>query len=240
MGNETYKRGQVEWALWRAFTLARGQSDGPPPIFKTRIKRLLDLDREAGPDQVGADAPASHAFVAPAGGGSGVETPFAALDVFCLGLALDLLDVGFKQSEIVQVMRHLRADLDAWFPRLIARPSLIDRQNRLAKSHPDLPVIERSGRAPLVDARVFLVLNRIEMTEVLSAPGIAAREGQPVFLVPEFCAGLCGLQERLGVLMPMHRRTVIVVEIAALAQAVTALLGKAPLVPRGRPRNRQT
>ena len=40
----------MEWALWRAFTLGRSVAHGPPPIFKTRIKRLLDIDRtfEAG------------------------------------------------------------------------------------------------------------------------------------------------------------------------------------------------
>ena len=86
----TYKRGQVEWALWRAFTLARSPGDGPPPIFKTRIKRLLDLDRDLDAAAFGASPPCDFAFVAPAEGGSGVEAQYTAFDVFCLALALDL------------------------------------------------------------------------------------------------------------------------------------------------------
>ena len=66
MSNLTYKRGQVEWALWRAFTMARSPDDGPPPIFKTRIKRLLDLDRDLDAATFGASPPCDFAFVAPA------------------------------------------------------------------------------------------------------------------------------------------------------------------------------
>jgi hypothetical protein len=90
LSNITYKRGQVEWALWRAFTLARSPGDGPPPIFKTRIKRLLDLDRDLDAAAFGASPPCDFAFVAPAEGGSGVEAQYTAFDVFCLALALDL------------------------------------------------------------------------------------------------------------------------------------------------------
>ena len=54
MSNVTYRRGQVEWALWRAFTLARSSGEGPPPIFRTRIKRLLDLDRDLDVSVFGA------------------------------------------------------------------------------------------------------------------------------------------------------------------------------------------
>lgn len=233
----TYKRGQVEWALWRAFTLARSPGDGPPPIFKTRIKRLLDLDRD--PDMVafGAGSSCAFAFVAPVEGGSGVEAQFTPFDVFCLALALDLLDVGFKQGEIVNLMRHLRGILSDWFPDLIKRPSLIDRQRNLAKLHPNLPIIERSGgKAPLADARVFVILNRIEMTEVLPAVRPQSEAGQAVFLEPEVCEGIGRLQQRLDALMPLNRRTVIMLEITATAQAVTTFLEAAPLVPRGRPR----
>lgn len=257
MSNLTYKRGQVEWALWRAFTLARSPDDGPPPIFKTRIKRLLDLDRDLDAATFGASPPCDFAFVAPAVGGSGVEAQYTAFDAFCLALALDLLDIGFKQGEIVYLMRHLRDTLDDWFRDLVMRPSLIDRQRHLAKLHPDLPVIERSGgKAPLADARVFLILNRIEMTELRSAePVRRGREsaatgkvmpavkqqgitGQAMFLEPEVCEGLGRLHQRLDALMPLHRRTVVTLEIAAVAQAVSAFLEKAPLVPRGRPRRK--
>lgn len=237
MSNLTYRRGQVEWALWRAFTLARSPGDGPPSIFKTRIKRLLDLDRGLEVSGFGAAPPSAFAFVEPSEGGSGTEAQYAVFDAFCLALALDLLDVGFKQGEIVYLMRHLRERLEAWFPELLDRPSLIDRQAHLAQHHPKLPRVERgSGKSPLADARVFLILNRIEMTEVLAPVQTRDHPSQPVFLEPEVCEGITKLTARLDDLMPLHRRTVITLEIAAAAQAVRTFLDAAPLFPRGRPR----
>jgi hypothetical protein len=227
-----YKRGQIEWALWRAIMLGRWSGGEPPAIFKTRIKRLLDLDRGLPVD----GEVAAHAFLADDGGGSGFEAQYAPFDVFCLGVALDLLDIGFKQGEIVLVMRHVRTELARWFPRALARPSLIDRQNHLAKSYPDLPVIERPDRAPLADARIFLLLNRIELTEVLSASSGKGKSEKPVVLAPVVCSGIAGLHDELNKLMPLHRRTIIVIEIVALAQAIAGFLTKAPLVARGRPR----
>lgn len=238
MSSVTYKRGQVEWALWRAFTLARSMGDGPPAVFKTRIKRLLDLDRELDAWGMAVAPPCAFAFVVPADGGSGTEAQYTAFDAFCLAVALDLLDVGFKQGEIVVLMRHLRDILQDWFTALVERPSLIDRQAHLASQHPGLPALERGGgRAPIADARVFLLLNRIEMTELM--PAATGEAGRALFLVPEVCEGVARLQHRLDVLMPQHRRTVIVLEIAAPAQAVSALLERAPQMRRGRPRRRQ-
>ena len=78
----------------------------------TRIKRLLDSDRDFWAperprlERVRRSVP---------GEGRGIEAAFAPFDVFCLAVALDLLDVGFKQGEIVVVMRHLRPRLERWF-----------------------------------------------------------------------------------------------------------------------------
>ncbi len=236
MTNLTYKRGQIEWALWRSFRPLGSQDAGPPPVFKTRIKRLLDLDRDLDVTQFATKPPSDFAFVAPFEGGSGVEVAYTPADVFALALALDLLDVGFKQGEIVFVMRHLRQTLDDWYPDLIKRPSLNDRQKLLASRHPNLPRYEPDPRkAALADARVFLIFNRIEITEVLAA-GPKTKPGPAVFLQPEVCEGLTALQARLHDLMPLRRRTVILIEMAAIAQAVTHYLNEAPAVARGRPR----
>ena len=171
--------------------------------------------------------PSDFAFVAPAEGGSGVEAQYTPFDVFCLALALDLLDVGFKQGEIVYLMRHLRDMLDDWFPDLISRPSLIDRQRPLAKLHPRLPVIERgAGKAPLADARVFLILNRIEMTEVLATPSPQGKARPSRLPRARGLRGDRRTAARLDALMPLHRRTVIMLEIAAVAQAVTRVSGE--------------
>jgi len=238
MNFQTYKRGQVEWALWRAFRPQGSRDDGPVPVFKTRIKRLLDLDRSFETTDLPVAPDSDFAFVEPVAGGSGIEAAYAPVDAFCLGIGLDLMDTGFKQGEIVMLMRYLRADLDRWFPRLIDRPSLVDRQNHLAKFHPKLPVVERPRGAPLADARVFMVLNRIELTEVLSIAPAKVTSSQAVFRAPVFSNGMSGLTADLGKLMPQHQRTVVVLEITMLAQAVLTYLDAAPSMARGRPRRR--
>lgn len=238
MSNQTYKRGQVEWALWRAFRPLGSRDDGPVPLFKTRIKRLLDLDREYDISNLDVAGGSDFAFVAPVEGGSGVEAAYGPVDAFCLGIGLELLDTGFKQGEIVVLMRHLRAELEHWFPTLLSRPSLLDRQNHLARNHPNLPVIERPRGASLADARVFLVLNRIELTEVLSVSPAMPNSNQAAFREPVFAQGMSGLAQDLARLMPLHQRTAIVLEVTLLAQAVTTFLEAAPLTVRGRPRRR--
>lgn len=238
VSNQTYKRGQVEWALWRAFRPLGSRDDGPPPVFKTRIKRLLDLDREFDTVDLDVAPGADFAFVAPVDGGSGAEAAYAPVDAFCLGIGLDLLDTGFKQGEIVVLMRYLRSNLERWFPALVSRPSLIDRQNHLARNHPNLPVIDRPRGAPLADARVFMVLNRIELTEVLSISPAKQKSNQALFREPAFSEGVSGLTNDLARIMPLHQRTVIVLEVTMLAQTVSAYLEAAPRMARGRPRSR--
>lgn len=229
----TYKRGQIAWALWRSLRPLGSKDDGPPPVFGTRLKRLLDLDRE--PDA--SKATSKPAFTTSFDGGSGIEAAYTPADVFALALALALLDIGFKQGEIVFVMRHLRKVLNDWYPRLVRRPSLIDRQRVLASQYPKLPRYEPGpDKAALADARVFLILNRIEITEVLAA-GPKTKPGEAVFLEPEICEGLTALQTRLHDLMPLRRRTVILLELTATAQSITHYLAEAPVVPRGRPRH---
>ena len=42
---DSYRRGQVEWALWRFFLQGRQAGSESKKVFLTRIKRLLELDR---------------------------------------------------------------------------------------------------------------------------------------------------------------------------------------------------
>ena len=238
LSNLTYQRGQIEWALWRSFRPMGSRDDGPSPVFKTRIKRLLDLDRDLDVSGLAVKPPTDYAFVPSSPGGSGFEAGYAASDVFALAIALDLLNIGFKQGEIVFVMRWLREVLDDWYPDLIARPSLMDRQKRLASHFPKLPRYEPgNGRVALADARVFLILNRIEITEVMASAIPTSKPSKAEFLEPEVFEGLMALNARLHHLMPLHRRSVIVIEMTAVAQAVALFLSEAPIVPRGRPRH---
>jgi len=224
VSNISYKRGQVEWALWRALEHACSPSNDPSPLFRTRIKRLLDIDRDPDFKLSYVTIPPSsvHAFATPTEIGKGGETAYAPFDVFCLALGIELLDVGFKQGEIVYLMRFLRKTLEPWFVHCIALPSL--RTNPAHAAGPDV-----------ADPRVFLLLGRIEPT--VPMPATKARKSQGAFLrAPEIWEGVDEVRARLDEVMPYARRSVITLEITALAQAVETLLAEAPAMPRGRPR----
>ncbi len=206
---------------------------------RSRVPRsarlLLELDRDFDPKKLPANLRSRYAFTASFEGGSGVEAAYTEQDAFALALALDLLNAGFKQGEIVLVMRYLREILDDWHADLIARPNLNDRQRVRPHDYPKLPTYQEVGKAAFVDARVFLLLSRIEITEVLSITPVSAKSGDAVFMEPEVCEGLTNLHERLHRLMPSVRRMLIVIEMTAIAQSVSLWLRDAPIVPRGRP-----
>ena len=228
-----YGRGQVEWALWRSFTRAGLKGGDAPPVFLARIKRLLDIDRELDLSDVEVPPEADYAFVARPSSGSG-EAEYTAADAFCLAIALDLLDAGFKQSEVVFLMRYLRPELERRFRTLLKRPSLIDRQHHRAEDYPGVPSYEERGRR-YADGRVFVLVQKLELTEI--RPGLAGKKHVgPIFSAPVYCEGVEALGRKLHDTMPLHRRTVTILELAATAQTVQMWLDKAPLIRRGRPK----
>lgn len=233
ISSETYGRGQVEWALWRSFTRTRYGTGDVPQIFRTRIKRLLDIDRDLDLSDAEVTPKVEFAFVGPPTP-EGAEAAYRAVDAFCLAIALDLLDAGYKQSEVVFLMRYLRPDLDARFLALLDPPSLIDRQRYRAEDFPDLPSFEHRGRR-YADRRLFVLLQKIELTEII--PAVSDRGSrQPVILEPVFCEGVEALGAELSESMPDHRRAATVLELAATAQSVQAWLFEAPVIRRGRPK----
>ena len=131
-------RGQVEWALWCSFARASFNTGDVPQIFRTRIKRLLEIDRDLDLSEAEVPPKADYAFAPRPPIDSGAVA-YRAVDAFCLAIALDLLDAGFKQAEIVFLMRYLRPELQKRFPALLVPPSLISRQHYRARDYPDLP-----------------------------------------------------------------------------------------------------
>ena len=233
MNNQTYTRGQVEWALWRAF---RGSSWTAPEevaqIFRTRIKRLLELDRLRDYSDAEVPPQVDYGF-APPPNRSG-ETAYGLIDTFCLAIALDLLDAGFKQLEIVFLMRYLRPDLESRFPHILSKPPLLSCQLYLAEEYSDWPPFEENN-IPYADKRHFLILQKIEMTEIIPAT-TRAKHKHPIHLKPIFCTGIEALRKNLHGLMPHHRRAATILELALTAESVEEFLNKAPVVRRGRPK----
>jgi hypothetical protein len=213
----TYRRGQVEWALWRFFTLLRPAAKEPPKVFLTRIKRLLEADR-LGRFSAGLDykPDSDFAFSSAKTEGQGVDATFSAFDAFCLALALDLLDVGLKPSETVFLLRYLRTALAVEFKAILRDPPPPPRQR------------------PAKDNRVFWIIQKVELTEIYDQ-ATPRRKGQktPIFLEPKFCHGAEDLLKELDQMNWTYRKA-LVVEIAYLADNLTQLLAKAPLKKRGR------
>ncbi len=230
---KTYGRGQLEWALWCSFIRSRVDIDDVPKVFRTRIKRLLEIDRNLDVSNVEAQSDADYAF-APDPDPETLETAYSAVDGLCLAIALDLLDAGFKQAEIVFLLRYLRSELEVQHSKLVAPPSLTSRQRYPADRYPDLPFYQHKGRR-FADKRVFAVLQKVEVKEVIS-PAQSKRHTGPVFLEPIFRDGVTALCEELNDLMPNRRRAVTVIEVAALAESVEAFLEAAPDIHRGRPK----
>ncbi len=227
--SETYKRGQVEWALWMFFLQGRQADPTPPNIFLTRIKRLLELDRI--PEKKSETPHARYAFADALPEGKGIDVAYRPFDAFCLALALDLLDIGFKQAEIVSLLRHIREDLKARFEQILLSPPATKRQRIFAKDRPGAPTYVDRGQE-FADCRVFVVIGKVEITEIFQAPGRRSGSG-PLILQPVYCRGIDELRDKLHRMNAKDRKAVVV-EIAEAAAGISRLLPQAPATKRGR------
>lgn len=173
---KSYRRGQVEWALWQ---VKSGRKTTPaPPEFLTRIRRLLDIDR-AEPADERPFAP--YAFSDAAPDGKGGEAAFQPLDALMLWLGLDLLEMGFKQQEVVTLLRSARAIVLKRYGRDLKRAYDDLAVNELLMA----PKIELSEHSWSPNARPFFVaaeemadavLERGVRKAVVLAAGLAAFE----------------------------------------------------------------
>ena len=233
MNIDTYGRGQMEDALWRSFARGRFKPGaGIPQRFRTRIKRLMEIDRDLdfGSAEMPPETP--FAFAAPPNPQTG-EAAYAPIDAFCLALALDLIDAGFNQKEVVFFVRYTRPKLERRFAEIPDSPSLLSRRRVRASQYPDWPSYN-DGNGDWVDARVFLVFGQVELTEAFET--LHRRQG-PFFLQPVFCLGVEALGTHIADITPYHQRSAMVIEIASTAQAIRSGLRDAPLIRRGRPPN---
>lgn len=224
MSNITYRRGQAEWALWQ---LARsGRSHAPasiPAEFLARIKKLLDLDRGHARKELKSKV---QAFVDTGRGRSSRDAEFESFDVFCLAIALDLVDAGLLQTEAIHLIRECRAELQDEFEWIIEHYPPATRAPRLAKDYPDLPSYEDKG-SRIADTSVFMITRKMALTETL-----AKNIDEPAIVAPRFADGRIALAETLS-LSPLVR-SVLVIEIAGTAKLIEAFLARAPRITRAR------
>ena len=112
-----YKRNQIEEAIGRIFD---PNCDKPPPELRTRIKRLLELDRSMGRKVRSKDPEEGNfAFFGEEAPGTGVDISFSEYEAFALINGLRIMKHRWPQSFAVSTMRHVRRDLEREHARIL-------------------------------------------------------------------------------------------------------------------------
>jgi hypothetical protein len=114
---ERYKRNQVEKAISSLLEPAATEAS---PELRTRLKRLLEVDRALGRTPHSDDpARANYAFYSSKPQGSGVEVWFSTYEAFALLNGLRLLKHGWPQGLAVQITRRIRNQLEKHLTRIL-------------------------------------------------------------------------------------------------------------------------
>ena len=137
----SYKRNQVEEAISRIFD---PNCEKPPSMLRSRIKRLLELDRSMGRKVRSKDPEEGNfAFFSEEAPGTGVDISFSEYEAFALINGLTIMDHRWTQSSAVSVMRHVRRDLEREHARILRQDpgKLFDWEAIRARARPgDLAV----------------------------------------------------------------------------------------------------
>ena len=139
-----YKRNQVDEAI---AAVLRRDRDGAPQHVRTRIKRLLDLDRVLGREGESEDpVRREFAFYGDEAPGKGVEVRFTAYEAFALLIALRVLDHGWPQGAVVRMMRGVRRKLEREHRRILDQDPapLFDQKAVLSRARPGMIAVSNT------------------------------------------------------------------------------------------------
>src|SRR3954462_12919018 len=132
----SFKRNQVEEAIAR-ISVANYQK--PPSELRTRIKRLLDLDRSMG-RKLRSKNPeeANFGFFSEEAAGTGVDISFSDYDAFALLNGLRIMGHGWPQGFAVPIMRRVRPALESEHARILRQSpdKLFDQEALRAGARP--------------------------------------------------------------------------------------------------------
>jgi hypothetical protein len=132
----SYKRNQIEEAIAR---ISVSNYEKPPLELRTRIKRLLELDRSMG-RKLGSKNPeeANFAFFSEEAPGTGVDISFSEYNGFSLLNALRIMGHGWPQGFAVVIMRRVRPALEREHARILRQnpAKLFDQQAIRAGARP--------------------------------------------------------------------------------------------------------
>jgi hypothetical protein len=113
-----YKRNQIEEAISRVFG---EKSANPSSGLRTRVKRLLDLDRTL-PRSSRSKRPelANYAFYSSDSPGKGAEVLFSNYEAFAIMIGLQMLNHNWPQMFAVETLRRYRQDLEGRHKKLLS------------------------------------------------------------------------------------------------------------------------
>jgi hypothetical protein len=219
---KVYTRGQMEWALWRQLNHVGHDPIRPAPrVFGNRIKKLLDLDKASG-GKVFSSGPAGWSP------GSGVAVEYHRFGVFLMWLGLTLLDAGFKQSDVLFLLSHIKAPLrDEPYEYILKNPPS-PGQMMFHSDRPNCP--PHPVRQNHADCSVFLMIRKIELRECWNWA-----KDDPFIFGPRFCYGLTDLQKQMDRLNSEYPST-MVIELAEAITTLNGILENSPRIMRGRKR----
>jgi hypothetical protein len=132
----SYKRNQIEEAIAR---IVAPNCEKPPSDLRTRIKRLLELDRSIGRKRRSNDAEeANFGFFSEEAPGTGADISFSEYEAFALLNGLRIMQHGWPQGLAVSIMRRVRLDLEREHARILRQDpaKLFDQQAIYATARP--------------------------------------------------------------------------------------------------------
>ena len=171
----SYKRSQLETAISR---LLNPGSNEPSSELRTRIKRLLELDRNLGRKLRSHDAEESNfAFFSEKAPGTGADISFSEYEAFALFNALSIMEHGWPQSFAVSIMRRVRPDLMKEHARILGQDpeKLFDWKVIRAEARPgDLAVDNTDPVFLTVVSKRHRALNETKTVECAVCRGLEA------------------------------------------------------------------
>ena len=150
-----------------------------------------------------------------------------------LAIGLDFVEAGFKQLEVVFLLRHIPALADRAFR--MDSETIPRRSASACTRHPGRiarPTMTEEPRWPIAGSFCWSI-NRSSWN-FFPAWRRIGRKGTPIFLEPAFCRGVEELGAVLSDRMPNRRRKTFVLELSHAAALVPQFLEKSPAFSRGR------
>jgi hypothetical protein len=210
-----YKRNQIDEAISR---LSGEQTAEPGSGLRTRIKRLLDLDRSL-PRNTRSNRPerADYAFYGSDSPGKGAEVSFSEYEAFAVMIGLQMLNHNWPQKFVVETLRRYRQELEGRHKTILRRdPDKIfdDKQVRASARAGSLAV---SATSPM-----FLLIWSDDRHSRDSHPAAASAK-----MFDDEITALKFTREKVG-------RSTTWLEMTQLAQALSRELTKTLPKKRGR------